>query len=197
MRILLAAFLISSQCFAAAIEKPFAFTFKEASLSKVIEYYSAHTGQKFVLDSSVASNVKVTILGTSKVRAKEAFNLLSASLALSGVAISDRDGTMVLASARNMQRSYIPVVTTLPPLQPEKMVTWIVNLKNADANQISQQVRIMTSKDGELVAYGSNRLLVTDWVSSLYRMKDLIDQLDRAPQTKASASSDNGQKKTF
>jgi type II secretory pathway component GspD/PulD (secretin) len=187
LRILLAAFFLSSQCFAAAGEKTFAFTFKEAPLNKVIDYYSAHAGQKFVVDPSASGNVHITIVEPSKVSAKEAFNLLSAALALNSIAISDRNGTLVLASARSMQRSYIPVVTELPPLQPEKLVTWVVILKHADANQISQQVRIMTSKDGELVAYGSNKLLVTDWVSSLYRMKDLIEQIDKAPEAKAAA----------
>ena len=200
MRILLAALVISSQCAAAAVEKPFAFTFKDAPLSKVVDYYSAHTGQKFVLDGSVANSVKVNIIEPSKVSAKEAFNLLSASLALNSVAISDRQGTLVLASARSMQRSYIPVVTELPTLQPEKLVTWVVSLKHADANQISQQIRILTSKDGELAAFGSNRLLVTDWVSSLYRVKDLIDQIDRAPEAKAAVAPEppnNAPKKTF
>lgn len=192
MRILLAALVISGQCALAATEKPFAFTFKDAPLSKVIDYYSAHTGQKFVLDGSVANSVKVNIIEPAKVTSKEAFNLLSASLALNGVAISDREGTLVLASARAMQRSYIPVVTELPPLQPEKLVTWVVNLKHADANQVSQQVRILTSKDGEIAAFGANRLLVTDWVSSLYRVKDLIDQIDRAPEAKAAAAPEPG-----
>jgi type II secretory pathway component GspD/PulD (secretin) len=180
-----------SFCAAAAIEKPsektFAFTFKETPLAKVIDYYSAHTGQKFVLDGSVANNVKISIVEPAKISPKEAFNLLSASLALSGVAISNREGTLVLASAKNMQRSYISVVTELPPLQPEKLVTWVVVLKNSDANQLSQQVRVLTSKDGELVSYGQNRLLVTDWVSSLYRMKDLIDQLDKPADAKVPA----------
>lgn len=188
MRILLAAFFILSHVAYAASEKTFPFTFREAPLTKVIDYYSTHTSQKFVIDSPVASSVKVTIIEPSKVTSKEAFNLLSASLALSGIAISNRDGTLVLASARNMQRSFIPVVTELPPLQPEKLVTWIVTLKHADPNQISQQVRIMTSKDGEMASYGSNKLLLTDWVSSLYRMKDLIDQLDKAPEAKTPAA---------
>lgn len=200
MRILLAAAAILIQfCAAAAIEKPseklFPFTFKEAPLTKVIDYYSGHTGQKFVLDASVASNVKISIVEPAKISQKEAFNLLSASLALSSVAISNRDGTLVLSSAKNMERSYIPVVTELPPLHPEKLVTWVVTLKNADPNQLSQQVRMMTSKDGELVTYGQNRLLVTDWVSSLYRVKDLIEHLDKPTEAKAPAPSPD--KKSF
>lgn len=186
LRILLALALISTPPAFAAIEKSFPFTFHEAPLNKVVDYYSSHTGQKLVVDPTLASSVKINIVEPTKVSAKEAFNLLSASLALSGVAISNRDGTLVLAGARSMQRSYIPVVTELPALQPEKLATWVVTLKNADATQISQQVRMLTSKDGEIVAYGSNRLLVTDWVSSLYRIRDLIDQLDKPVEAKAS-----------
>jgi type II secretory pathway component GspD/PulD (secretin) len=196
LRILLAAFLLLGQSAAALLpEKPFPFKFNEAPLTKVIDFYSTNTGQKFVVDASVASTVRVTIIEPGKVTAKEAFNLLSASLALNSIAISNRDGTLVLASARTMQRSYIPVVTDLPLLQPEKMVTWIITLRHTDANQMQQQVRAMTSKDGELSVAGQNKLLVTDWVSSLYRLRDLVENLDKAPtETKAAAIPDPNKK---
>ena len=80
-------------------EKTFSFSFHETPLTKVIEFYSQQTGQKFVIDAALAANSKLTIVAPAKVTAKEAFNLLSASLALSGCAISNRDGTNVLASA--------------------------------------------------------------------------------------------------
>lgn len=167
-----------------AAEKSFLFSFHESPLTKVIEAYSMQTGQKFVIDGSLASSIKLTIVEPTKVTAKEAFNLLSAALALSGVAISTRDGTYVLAAARSMERSFIPVVNDLPPLQPERLVTWVVTLKFADATNILNQVRILPSKDGEAQAYGQNRLLFTDWVSNLYRIKELINQLDRPQETK-------------
>lgn len=177
---------------AAAVQGSFPFNFHEATLSKVVSYYSTQTGQKFVVDPTLGSNIKVTILQPAKVSSKEAFNLLSASLALSGVAISNRDGTYVLASARSMGRSFIPVVTDLPPLHPEKLVTWVVNLKHADATSIVQQVRMLTSKDGEMTAYGPSRLLFTDWVSSLYRVRDLINELDKPQESKPPAAAPEG-----
>lgn len=164
-------------------EKTFAFNFRDAPLTKVVEYYSNQTGQKFVIDSSLTATVKVTIVQSKRVAPAEAFNLLSASLALSGVAISNRDGTYVLASARSMERSYIPVVSELPPLQPERLVTWVINLKHADATSVMQQLRILASKDGEVVTYGQSRLMITDWVSNLYRVKELIAQIDKASDT--------------
>lgn len=170
----------------AAAERPFSFSFHEVPLTKVIELYSQQTGQKFVIDSSLASNIKVTIVEPGKVSTKEAFNLLSASLALSGVAISNRDGTFVLASVKSTERSFIPVVNDLPTLQPERLVTWVVTLKYADAANILSQVRILPSKDGEMQAYGQNRLMFTDWVSNLYRIKELINQLDKPQEIRES-----------
>jgi type II secretory pathway component GspD/PulD (secretin) len=169
----------------AAIDHSFPFTFQEAPLNKVVGIYSAQTNQRFVIDPSVSANTKVTIIESGKISGKEAYNLLSASLALEGIAISNRDGTYVVAGAKTIQRSYIPVVTDLPTLQPEKLVTWIVTLKNADANGILQQLRMLTSKEGEMVAYGQNRLMITDWVSNLYRVHDLIEHIDKPTESKA------------
>lgn len=171
----------------AAAEKMFPFTFHETPLTKVIEAYSKATGQRFVIDAALASNIKLTILEPGTVSSKDAFNLLSAALALNSVAISQREGTFVMANARNMERSFIPVLTDLPPLQPERLVTWVVTLHHADAGNILNQVRILPSKDGEMQAYGQNRLLFTDWVSNLYRIKELINQLDKPEAPKPSA----------
>jgi type II secretory pathway component GspD/PulD (secretin) len=169
----------------AAVEKTFHFNFEDAPLTKVLAIYSAQSGQKFVVDPNLGQSVKVTIVQTGKVGAKEAFNLLSASLSLSGVAVSDRQGTLVLASVRSMERSYIPVVTELPPLQPERLVTWVINLKNADGGNIVQQLRILTSKDGEMQSFNQKGLMITDWVSNLYRVRALLEQVDKevAPPT--------------
>ena len=169
----------------AAIDRSFPFNFQDASLNKVVGVYSAQTGHKFVVDPAVTANTKITIIDSGKITSKEAFNLLSASLALNGIAISNRDGTFVVANAKTIQRSYIPVVTELPTLHPEKLVTWVVTLKTADAGNILQQVRLLTSKEGEMVNYGQNRLMITDWVSNLYRVHDLIDQIDKPTEAKA------------
>ena len=180
-------FLMSAFCLSAsaATAEPAAnanratlnFAYKDAEIVKVIEDYAKATGQKFIIDPSVRG--KITILNREPISLGEAFNQMSSALALNGVAISKQDDVMMVASARNVQRNLIEVGTELPPLRPEKMYTWVVQLKYADADEVNKQLRIMTSKDGEEVPVTrTNQLLITDWSSNLHRVAKVIQGVD-------------------
>lgn len=155
----------------------FPFQFKMADIADVIQTYAKITGQKFVVDANVHG--KVTIINPHKVNAEEAFNLLSSSLATNGVAISQQGDTMLVCQARYVQRNLIPVVTELPPLKPEKMISWVVELKNIDADDVNKELRLIASNQGEVFPFGRKYLIMSDWVSNLYRVRDIITQIDK------------------
>ena len=113
-----------------------------------------------------------------KVTADEAFSLMSAAFATEGLAFSRRGDTLVLLKARHIQRSNIPVVTELPPLNPEQMVTYVIKLKHLNAQEVMKQLRILPSKDGEMVPASTKEIVLTDWVSNLHRVKNIIAQID-------------------
>jgi type II secretory pathway component GspD/PulD (secretin) len=153
------------------------FQFKNSDLLDVLQAYTKISGQKFVVDPSVHG--KVTILSSHPVTIEEAFNLLSSSLATNQTAISVQGDTMLVASARNMLHGYLPVVSELPAMKPERMVTWVIELHNVSADQVNRRLRILPSRDGELVPIGRNRILISDWISNLYKIRDLMATLDQ------------------
>lgn len=154
------------------------FSYKDTDVLKVIEDYSSASGQKFVIDAEVKG--KVTVFNPDSVSIEEGFNQLSMVLASNGLAISKQGDTMMVSNARNIQRNLIDVTTELPPLKPEKMHTWIINLKHVSADEVNRQLRILTSRYGELVPFTPrNQLIVTDWVSNLYRISAIITNLDK------------------
>jgi general secretion pathway protein D len=153
------------------------FNFNNEELSKVIETYSKAANQKFVVDSSLRG--KATILMPDKISVEEAFNQLSSALALQGYGISKQVDTMVVMSARNIQRNLIETSTTVPNLKPERMATWIYTPKYP-AGDIFQNLRIVSSKDGEMVLYpAKNQIIMTDWTSNLHRLNTLFAELDK------------------
>ncbi|MFN7729910.1 MAG: secretin N-terminal domain-containing protein [Bdellovibrio sp.] len=86
----------------------------------------------------------------------------------------------MIRSARNIQRDGIEVLTELPPARPERMVTWIVTLKNASVEKVNRDLRILTSKDGEMSIFmDTNQLYISDFTSNLYRIKKILDRLDQ------------------
>lgn len=165
------------------------FNFKDADMSKVIEEYAKASGQKFVVDSNLRG--KISLINSGPITLTEAFNQLSSGLAVNGAAISKQDDVMLISHARNIQRNLLEVSSELPPLRPEKMQTLIINLKYATAGELNKELRILTSKDGELVPVTrTNQLIITDWVSNLYRVQKLIKEIDierESPKTKKSS----------
>ena len=179
LSIILAAVLSLS---AKAGDKKFTFDFHKKPMSQVLKAYSKNTGQNFVFDPN--QDYPISIMASDKVSKDKAFELLSQALASKGLALSEQNGTMVVKKARNIQRSFIPVVTHLPPVAPEKMVTWVIDLKHVKASDILKNLRILPSKDGEMSPMGEGQLVITDWVTNLHRVKKILAKVDRAQADK-------------
>lgn len=153
------------------------FSFKDADIHQVIEEYAKVSGKKIIVDP--AAHGKVTIYNPQPVSVEEAFNQLSSALAVNGLGIVNQDGQLVVMSARAIQRDDIEVSRDLPALKPERMATWVVSFKNINADDINRELRILTSRDGELVPYtATNQLVITDWTSNLHRVAKILAELD-------------------
>lgn len=166
------------------------FNFRDAEIIKVLEDYSQATGQKFLIDPIVKG--KITLINPDRISPQEAFNQLSSALAVNGIGISTQEDVMHVMQARNLQRNFIPVVKELPPLRPERMYTYIISLKYVSADEVNKQLRILTSKDGEMVPNErGNEIIVSDWSSNLHRVAAIIQAVDQPavkkvkPETKA------------
>lgn len=157
--------------------------FNNEELTKIIEIYSKASGQKFVVDPSVRGKVSMYI--QEAVTVEEAFNQLSSALAINGFAISKQGDTMVIKSARNIQRDLVEVTTAKPTLKPERMTTWIYTVQNHSADSINRDLRMLTSKDGEMsVNMNTNQLIFTDWSSNLNRIAELMKEIDKPVDAK-------------
>ncbi|MNK12056.1 Type II secretion system protein D precursor [compost metagenome] len=152
--------------------------FNNEELTKIIENYSKASGQKFVVDASVRG--KTSIFNQEPVAIEEAFNLLSSALALQGFGISKQGDTMIVQPARNLQRNLIEVGTAMPSLKPERMYSWIYTVKNTPASKIMRDVRILTSKDGEMnLNESTNQIIFVDWASNLNRIGEIMKEIDK------------------
>jgi general secretion pathway protein D len=158
-------------------DKTVDFNYKNAEVGKVIADYAKASGQKIIVDP--AARGSVTVINPHSVSLNEAFDQLSSAMALIGLGFSKQGDTMIVMQARALQRNLIDVGRELPPPKPERMYTWVINLKYASADEVNKQLRILTSRDGELVPYTlNNQIYVTDWTSNLYRISKIINEID-------------------
>lgn len=152
--------------------------FNNEELSKVIEIYSKASGQKFVLDPGVRG--KISIFNQEPVELTEAFNQLSLALATNGFAISKQADVMVVKSARSIQRELIDVTTEVPSVTPQRMVAWVVKLKNISVEDVMREVRVLPSRDGEMNSVSAtNQIIFTDWSSNIVRIAEILKALDK------------------
>lgn len=165
------------QVFAAEPTGTMNFNFENSDLVSVVKEYAKASGQKFIIDPRAEG--KITIINSAPITVAEAFNQLSSALAVNGLAISKQNDQMLIEQARMVQRNLIDVSTELPPLQPTKMATWIVNLKYVSADEVNRQLRILTSSQGEEVVFThTNQLIITDYTPNLHRVAKLIKEID-------------------
>jgi len=153
------------------------FNFQDADLTSVIKEYAKMSGQKFIIDPN--ANGKITIINRDPISVEDAFNQMSSALAVNGLAISKQGDEMVIMQARAAQRNLIDVSSELPPMNPTKMATWIINLKYVSANEINRELRLLTSNQGEVFPFThNNQLIISDYTPNLYRVAKIIKELD-------------------
>ncbi|MFZ4404095.1 MAG: secretin N-terminal domain-containing protein [Pseudobdellovibrionaceae bacterium] len=182
---LLSILLITLTATFASAENKIKMYYKNAELIQVIEDYSKASGQKFVIDPAVRGIISIFLQET--VSTDEAFNQLSSALAINGYAISKQGDTMVIKSARNIQRDLIEVSTERPSIKPERMYTWVYTVKNVSADRLNRDLRILTSKDGDMaINTNTNQIILSDWVSNLNRVADLLKEVDKPLDPKTS-----------
>ena len=151
--------------------------YKNKDILEVIENYSKETNQKFIIDPNVKG--KITIFIPGEISYEEAFENLSSALASNGYGILKQGETMLVRSARKIQRDSLEVSTKLPTIKPERMFTWIYQVENLNSNDIINRLRILSSQDGEIAQVEStNQLIITDWTSSLSRIATILKIVD-------------------
>ncbi|MFP5519188.1 MAG: hypothetical protein ACLGGX_04750 [Bdellovibrionia bacterium] len=177
MRLLTMLLIFTSMSIAQA-ENKIKMYFTNEELVKIIQIYSKASGQKFIVDPGVRG--KVSIFVQEPVSIEEGFNHLSSALALNGYAISKQGDTMVVKASRNIQRDLIEVSTERPAIKPERMYTWVYNVKHMTPGAISSDLRNLMSRDGEIaVSSSTNHFIFTDWVTNLNRIADLLKEIDK------------------
>ena len=102
--------------------------FNNQELDVILKHYSAASGQKFVVDSTVRG--RATILSPNEISFEEAYNQLSEVLAVNGFAIVKNGDWLTVKNARSAQRDNIEVSKELPAAKPQRLATWVINLKN-------------------------------------------------------------------
>lgn len=155
------------------------FDYPNADITDLAKAISELTGKNFIVDPGVRG--KITIISPSKITVAEAYKAFLSALAINGYAVVPSGSFYKIRSSRNAQRDGIETYSGNYYPNSDQMITRIINLKHINAEAVNRELRVLTSKDGEISTYTpTNSIIVSDYGSNIDRIMKIISQLDIA-----------------
>lgn len=153
------------------------FDYPNADVADVIKAISELTGKNFIVDPSVRG--KITIIAPSQITVAEAYRAFLSALAINGLTVVPSGAFLKIKTARNAQRDSIETYSGDYFPNSDQMITRIIKLKYISADEVNKNLRILPSKDGEMVVYPpTNSIIISDYGSNVERVMKIIKQLD-------------------
>jgi general secretion pathway protein D len=145
-----------------------------------IKFIADITGKNFIIDDKVSG--KITVISPRKMNLDEAYRVFLSVLEVNGFGSVEMGGvTKIVRASDAITKS---LETTMGPqlLKDDTLITQIIPLKYADANDMKNLLSPLMSKaSSQLLSYPqSNILIVTDSRSNIKKLMDILKVVDVA-----------------
>ena len=154
--------------------------FDEADIRTVIKFISELTGKNFLIDDRVKG--AVTILSPSAITVDEAYRVFLSALELKGFTVVEAGKIFKVLPSKEARQRDIQTVKgeKLEGVgREDRIITQIVPLSFANANDLKGMLSPMVSKDSDVTAYTpTNTLFITDYASNIHRLLGIIRDID-------------------
>jgi len=152
--------------------------FKNADIRAFIEFVSGFSGKNFLVDNRVKG--KVTIISPTPISEDHAYDVFLSVLEVNGFAAVPSGSVIKIVPRAESKQKALPVLMSGNEQVDDAMVTQVMRLKYADAQQLVALIRPLISPNSHLVAYPrGNMLLLTDSASNIHRIQYILSLLDR------------------
>jgi len=152
--------------------------FNNVDIRVFIKFISELTEKNFVVDQRVKG--KVTIVSPARISVKEAYKVFESVLEVHGYAtVKAGEVTKIIpapdARSKSVETRLFEEVTS----PEDKIVTQLIPLKYASANEVKKLFAPMISKSSVILAYNpTNTLIVTDVYSNIRRLLRILGAID-------------------
>jgi len=152
--------------------------FKNADIRAFIEFVAGFSGKNFLVDNRVKG--KVTIVSPTPISEDHAYDVFLSVLEVNGFAAVPSGAVIKIVPRAESKQKALPVLMNNNGPDDDAMVTQVVRLKYANAQQLVALIRPLISPNSHLVAYPrGNMLLMTDSASNIHRIIRILHLLDR------------------
>ena len=148
--------------------------FNDVDINLFIKYISELTQKNFIVDREVKG--KVTILSPTRISVDDAYRVFESVLEVQGfAAIPSGSVIKIVPSAQARSKNIVTVREGSGGAADDKMVTQIVSLKHASAEEVKTMLTPLVSKNSVMIAHAnSGILMITDYYSNIARLLEII-----------------------
>lgn len=151
---------------------------QDQDIADVIRQISKATGKNFIIDDKVRG--KVTIMSEKMMSKEEAYQAFLSALEVAGfTTVTGPGGIIKIISLKDAVSAPIPIHVDSTPYT-DSYVTRLISLKNISALEMSNAIKGLISKSGNMFAYpATNTLIITDSGTNIDRLMKIIKELDQ------------------
>lgn len=151
---------------------------QDQDIKDVIKQISKATGKNFIIDDKVRG--KVTIMSEKMMTKEEAYQAFLSALEVAGfTTVTGPGGIIKIVGLKEAVSSPIPIHVDSTPYT-DSYVTRLIPLKNISALDMSNAIKGLISKSGNMFAYpATNTLIITDSGTNIDRLMKIIKELDQ------------------
>jgi len=158
---------------------PVTLNLKDAEISALVESMSVLTGKNFIVDPRVKG--RVTVISSKAMDEKELYEVFLAVLAVHGFAAIPNGKVIKIVPAAGAKQENIPTVDQRNGVEPDQIVTRVIQVQNVSAAQIVPILRPLIPPQGHLAAYTpTNVLIISDTAANVERIASIIARVDLA-----------------
>ena len=153
--------------------------FDDVELAAVIETIARLTNKNFIFDDRVRG--RVTIISPSQITVEQAYAVFESVLQVKGfTTVPGPGGVIKVIPVREAKESSIETVTdSSPSPNRDHFVTRLIPLKYISAQDITNTLKPLVSKDAAMVAYPpTNTIILTDSASNIRRLLKILEAID-------------------
>lgn len=151
---------------------------QEADIKDVIKQISKATGRNFIIDDKIRG--KITIISERPMTSEEAYQTFLSALEVAGyTTVKGPANVIKIVSLKDASKSPIPTHVDSTPYT-DSFITRLIPLENISALDMSNAIKDLIGREGNLFAYpATNTLIITDSGSNIDRIMKIVKELDQ------------------
>ncbi len=152
--------------------------FDGMDISMLVKFIADITKKNFIIDNNVTG--KVSVVSPRKMTIDEAYKVFESILEVNGYTTVKAGNIIKVVKSSDAVTKGIETQTAISTSAQDKLVTQIIQLKYADAEDIKNLITPLISKSSsQIMSYPqSNILIVTDTLSNLKKIMEIIKIID-------------------